>query len=142
MSVMSSPRNRCRLGVDNPIDDDGFWEFRKFKANRKGGGPTGGRLWRRTIRTREQRLVRAEIDQYYADLEEERHEALLEEIWEVNEPLAYMGEAYWPANQEESIFTSWPDEDDFVGCNDDCPSCLAADDELTDLDRMLFGWDG
>jgi len=125
MSVMSSPRNRCRLGVDNPIDDDGFWEFRKFKAKRKGGGPTGGRLWRRTIRTRERRLVRAEIDQYYQDEYED-----LQELLSYFDEGDYFEDDYYP----EEIFTPWPDES--MGCNDDCPFCLAAD-EQAEIDELL-----
>lgn len=61
MPMMSSPSNRAKLGVDDPWDDDGFWAFRRFKGNRKGGAPTGGRAWRRIVRAREDRRVKREI---------------------------------------------------------------------------------
>lgn len=52
-NMMSSPRNRCENNVDNPMLDDGFWQFRRFNGGRRTGTPTGGRAWRRTIRKRE-----------------------------------------------------------------------------------------
>lgn len=59
--MMSSDRNRSKNGVDNRYDDDGFWLHRRFKANRKGGAPTGGRAWRRVLRSKENRSVSKEI---------------------------------------------------------------------------------
>jgi len=58
--MMSQPRNRSVLGVDNPMDDDGFWAGRRFHGGRRTGQPTGGRIWRRTIRARENRAWRDE----------------------------------------------------------------------------------
>lgn len=60
-TMMASKRNRIALGVDNPVDDDGFWMHRRFKGNRKGGSPTGGRAWRRTLRAKESRQVRVQV---------------------------------------------------------------------------------
>lgn len=52
-NMLASRRNRIAKGVDNPINDDGFWQFRRFKGNRKAGSPTGGRGWRRNLRAKE-----------------------------------------------------------------------------------------
>lgn len=59
--MMASKRNRIRNGVDNPYDDDGFWVFRGFRGNRKGGKATGGRGWRRAIRKRENTRFKREV---------------------------------------------------------------------------------
>ena len=59
--MMSSDKNRSKNGVDNRHNDDGFWAHRRFKANRKGGAPTGGRAWRRVLRSKESRSVAKEI---------------------------------------------------------------------------------
>lgn len=59
--MMSSDRNRSKNGVDNRWDDDGFWMYRGFRGNRKGGKPTGGRGWRRAIRSKESQAVAREI---------------------------------------------------------------------------------
>lgn len=131
MAVMSSPRNRCRLGVDNPIDDDGFWEFRKFKANRRTGGATGGRLWRRTIRTREKMDVRAEIEQYYVDVDAEIRDLIEEDdaIWGYPDSIVTWDDQPWQDTMEE------PSSE----CNGDCPMCR---DEQDYIDyRIAFGWD-
>lgn len=64
--MMSSKRNRSVHRVDSPTFDDGFWQDRHFKRNRKGGAATGGRGWRRKLRKKEaaetQRLIREEQD--------------------------------------------------------------------------------
>lgn len=78
-TMMSAPRNRSVLGVDNPWDDDGFWTMRKFKAPRRTGQPTGGRMWRRAIRHIEARAVRAEIVQALRDIDDEIQELQREE---------------------------------------------------------------
>lgn len=62
MGMSASPRNRAVLGVDNPLDGDGFWHGRKFKANRRTGAATGGRVWRRVIRAKENESVRRNMD--------------------------------------------------------------------------------
>ena len=62
--LMGSPRNRAQYHVDDPWDDDGFWKGRKFKGHRRTGQPTGGRVWRRNIRS-------AERDQWRQDVREE-----------------------------------------------------------------------
>jgi len=59
--MMASDKNRSNYGVDNRMDDDGFWLHRRFKANRKGGAPTGGRAWRRTLRAKEKATVSREL---------------------------------------------------------------------------------
>lgn len=59
--MMSANRNRSVLGVDNPIDGDGFWRYRSFKGNRRTGSATGGRGWRRAIRAKEREAVAREI---------------------------------------------------------------------------------
>ncbi len=59
--MMSANRNRSVLGVDNPIDSDGFWHHRRFGGNRRTGSPTGGRGWRRTIRAKESAAVARDI---------------------------------------------------------------------------------
>lgn len=78
MSVMSSPRNRSRFGVDNPWDDDGFWRYRKFKARRRTGQPTGGRMWRRSLRANEKEIVRADIAQAIRDEQDSWDELMAE----------------------------------------------------------------
>lgn len=60
-NMLAAKRNRGVLGVDDPWDDDGFWAYRRFKGNRRGGSPTGGRAWRRSIRAKESRRVRDEV---------------------------------------------------------------------------------
>lgn len=125
MSVMSSPRNRCRVGVDNPTDDDGFWQFRKFKGSRKNGAPTGGRLWRRTIRTREKMDVRAEIASFYDDQIAEMREWEAEELaWDD----VFPEEMFSAPLRDEQPYIGDYEDDLLGGCNDDCPSCLAADE--------------
>ena len=59
--MMASKRNRSVLRVDDPLNDDGFWLHRRFKAKRRTGAPTGGRGWRRTIRSKESVRVAREI---------------------------------------------------------------------------------
>lgn len=60
-SMMSSNKNRSILSVDNPMDDDGFYAHRKFKAHRRTGAPTGKRTWHRTVRAKEAEATRKEI---------------------------------------------------------------------------------
>jgi hypothetical protein len=59
--MMASDKNRSKNKVDNRYDDDGFWMHRRFKAHRRTGAATGGRGWRRAIRTKEQREVTREV---------------------------------------------------------------------------------
>lgn len=61
--MMSSPKNRSPLGIDDPWDDDGFWTRRKFHGHRSTGQATGGRLWRRAVRVIEKRHTAREIAQ-------------------------------------------------------------------------------
>jgi hypothetical protein len=51
--MMASDRNRSKNNVDNPMFDDGFYQGRRFKGNRRAGAATGGRGWRRNIRAKE-----------------------------------------------------------------------------------------
>lgn len=60
-SMMSSQKNRSTLGVDNPMDDDGFYLHRHFKSKRRTGAPTGKRAWRRAIRAKEVATTRREV---------------------------------------------------------------------------------
>jgi hypothetical protein len=57
--MLSSRRNRATLGIDNPINDDGFYLFRHFKA-KGNSGKSGKKLWRRTLRKVEERNWRRE----------------------------------------------------------------------------------
>jgi len=57
--LSASRRNRGQLGVDDPWDDDGFYRHRRFKK-RQVSGKSGGRPWRRVIRTIEKRRWRRE----------------------------------------------------------------------------------
>lgn len=63
--MMSSNRNRSVLRVDDPWDGDGFWTLRRFKAKRRTGAATGGRGWRRAIRSKEKLRVEKEIRSEY-----------------------------------------------------------------------------
>jgi hypothetical protein len=58
-SMSASRRNRGRLGVDDPWDDDGFYRYRRFKK-RQVTGKSGKRPWRRAIHTIEKRIWRRE----------------------------------------------------------------------------------
>lgn len=60
-TMMSSRRNRGTLALDDPWDDDGFYAYRRFKVSRK-SGKSGKRLWRRAIRTIENRTWKKEED--------------------------------------------------------------------------------
>ena len=51
--MMSSNKNRSVRKVDNPVNDDGFYQHRHFKGNCRAGAPTGGRGWRRALRKKE-----------------------------------------------------------------------------------------
>lgn len=85
--MMAAPRNRAPIGVDDPWDDDGFWRRRKFKANRRTGQPTGGRMWRRAVRHIEAQQVRAEIAQALRDQEDDWQELLdQDEAWGATAP--------------------------------------------------------
>lgn len=79
-TMLSAPRNRGIHGIDDPIDADGFWRYRKFKGHRKGGQPTGSRLWHRALRRIEQREVRAEIEAQIRDVEDEDREVYAEDL--------------------------------------------------------------
>lgn len=52
-NMMNSSRSRGDKNVDNDLFDDGFFQHHRFKGNRKGGSPTGGRGVRRVIRKKE-----------------------------------------------------------------------------------------
>lgn len=54
--MMSSPKRRSILGLDNPIDSDGFYRARHFKHSRR-TGKSGGRVWRRILRAKEKDLL-------------------------------------------------------------------------------------
>jgi hypothetical protein len=62
-NMMSAPRNRSVLGVDNPMNSDGFYLHRIFKGNRSTGAATGKRGWRRAIRAKEKAQFRRAIEQ-------------------------------------------------------------------------------
>lgn len=59
--MLSANRNRGKHNVDNSYFDDGFWQHRHFKGKRRAGAPTGGRGWRRALRSKEKTETRREI---------------------------------------------------------------------------------
>lgn len=59
--MLAANKNRSVRKVDNPMDGDGFWQFRHFKRSRKTGAATGGRDWRRALRTKEKVEFRKEL---------------------------------------------------------------------------------
>lgn len=59
--MMASNKNRSVHGVDNPMNDDGFYLLRHFKRPRKTGAATGGRDWRRKLRKKEKAETRRAI---------------------------------------------------------------------------------
>jgi len=52
MGMMASERNRGVLNIDDPWDDDGFSQYRRFKQRGK-SGLSGKRTIRRAIRAKE-----------------------------------------------------------------------------------------
>lgn len=62
-SMMSSRKNRSATGIDNPVNDDGFYVHRRFHANRRAGAASSKRGWRRAIRTVEKRAYTKEIQE-------------------------------------------------------------------------------
>jgi hypothetical protein len=59
--MLANSRNRGLLGVDNDYDSDGFWTHRRFHAKQK-SGKSGGRVERRTLRAKEKRNWRKEMN--------------------------------------------------------------------------------
>lgn len=58
--MLSSPCNRAVLGVDNPVDSDGFYMHRRFKA-KDSSGKSGKKPWRRVLRAKEKRAWAREL---------------------------------------------------------------------------------